>query len=214
LTAVFDENPQLPFDHFNFHFREGQQAPLISPAACGTYTTEATFTPWSGNPLSESSSTFNISSGPNGSPCQSPLPFAPSLTGTTNIQAGSFSPLSTTISREDGNQDMQTVALQMPPGLSGILKGVKLCAEAQANEGTCGPNSLIGETIVSVGVGGDPFTVTGGKVYLTEKYAGAPFGLSIVNPVKAGPFDLGQAMNPDTSSALGRRSKSTRGRPR
>ena len=37
-------------------------------------------------------------------------PFAPSLAaGTSNIQAGAFSPLSTTISREDGNQDINNV---------------------------------------------------------------------------------------------------------
>ena len=205
LISTFANQPQLPFEDAELHFFGGERAPLATPAHCGSYTTHATFTPWSGGASVQSSSTFEITRGPetvaepNGGTCPgSSLPFGPSLTGgTTNINAGSFSPLTTTIGREDGNQDLQSVQLHMPAGLEGILTGVKLCPEAQANEGTCGAESLIGETTVSAGVGGDPVTVKGGKVYLTETYAGAPFGLSIVNPVKAGPFDLEH----DTSSS-------------
>jgi hypothetical protein len=195
ISSTFEDNPQLPFEDAEIHFFGGERAPLATPSHCETYTTAAEFTPWSGNPPIKSSSSFQVTSGPNGSPCPGTLPFSPSLAaGSPNINAGSFSPLTTTISRADGNQNIQTVQLHMAPGMSGILAGVPLCPEAQANAGTCGPESLIGETIVSVGLGGDPYTVTGGKVYLTEKYQGGSFGLSIVNPADAGPFHLGKVI--------------------
>ena len=195
VVATFENTPDLPFEDLEMHFFGGERAPLGTPDQCGTYRTEAAFTPWSGNEAVHPASTFDITSGPSGKPCSSPLPFAPTLTaGTTSIQAGGFSPFTMTMSREDGNQDLQSIQLHMPPGLLGTLSSVKLCAEAQANAGTCGPESLIGHTTVSVGLGGHPFSVTGGEVFITGSYQGAPFGLSIVNPAKAGPFDLGNVV--------------------
>ena len=191
LISTFLNTPQLPFEDFKLHFFGGDRAPLGTPAACGAYTTTASIAPWSGNAVANSASTFDIASGPNGSPCREPLPFAPELTaGSTNIQAGAFTPFTNTMSREDGSQNLQGIQLHMPPGLSGLLTGVKLCGEAQGNAGMCGPESEIGETTVSVGVGDTPFSVKGGRVYITGPYEGAPFGLSIVNPAKAGPYDL------------------------
>jgi len=195
LVSTFKETPQLPFEDFELHFFGGDRAPLATPSGCGAYTTTGSIAPWSGNPPSVASSTFRVSSGPNGRPCASPLPFSPSLTaGTTSIQAGGFSPFTMTMSRGDGSQNLNSIKLKMPPGLLGTLSSVKLCGEPQADEGTCGPESLIGHTIVSVGVGGDPYTVSGGEVFITGPYKGAPYGLSIVNPAKAGPFDLGKVI--------------------
>jgi hypothetical protein len=195
LVSTFKDTPQLPFEDLKLHFFGGSRAPMGTPAACGSYTTTSSIAPWSGNEPAHPSSTFQITSGPDHSPCASPLPFSPELTaGSTNIQAGAFTPFTMTMSRQDGNQNLDAIQLHMPPGLLGTLATVKLCGEAQANTGTCGPDSLIGHTIISVGLGGDPFTVTGGRVYITEGYEGAPYGLSIVNPAKAGPFDLGQVV--------------------
>jgi hypothetical protein len=209
IVTTIEDSPQAPFEDAELDFFEGERASLSTPASCGTYTTEASLTPWSAEPSDqaaltvEPSAKFNITSGPGGGACPgSSLPFAPSLTaGTTSNQAGAFSPFTTTVSREDGNQPLQAIALATPEGLSGLLAGVELCQEPYADEGLCGPNSQIGETTVSVGVGGHPYTVTGGKVYITGPFNGsggctvgtpgcAPFGLSIVNPAKAGPYDL------------------------
>ena len=192
IVTTFENNPQAPFEDAELHFFGGERAPLSTPRYCGAYTTTASLAPWSGNTPTASSSTFNITSGPGGGPCPGQsLPFAPELhSSSSNVDAGAFSDLTTTLGREDGNQDLQSVTLHYPPGVSGLLAGVPLCPEQQANEGTCPAASQIGETVVSAGVGSDPVTVTGGKVYITESYHGAPFGLSITNPVKAGPFDL------------------------
>jgi hypothetical protein len=195
LVSTFKETPQLPFEDLRLHFFGGSRAPLGTPALCGSYTTTASIAPWSGNAPVDSSSEFQITSGPNHTPCASPLPFAPELTtGSLNIQAGAFTPFTMTMSREDGNQNLDAIQLKMPPGLLGELSKVTLCGEAQGNAGACGPDSLIGHTTVSVGLGGNPYTVTGGEVFITGPYAGAPYGLSIVNPAKAGPFDLGKVI--------------------
>ncbi len=196
ISTTFENSPQAPLEEAEIHLFGGAQAPFSTPSHCGAYTTDATFTPWSGGAPIGSSSSFKVTSGPNGSACPpAALPFTPSLqAGTTNINAGAFSPFVTTIGREDGNQNIDAVQLHTPPGLSGILTGIPLCPEAQANAGTCSQASLIGHTTVSVGLGNEPFTVVGGEVFLTEKYAGAPFGLSIVNPAVAGPFNLGKVI--------------------
>ena len=213
LISTFENEPELPFEDAELHFFGGERAPLTTPARCrenneqypGLYTTDASFAPWSGSAPVPSSSSFEISSGPNGGPCPgASLPFSPSVTGgATNLNAGAFSPFTLTLTRKDGEQNMQSVVAHLPLGMSGDLSNVEQCPEPQANVGKCGPNSLIGETTVSVGVGGDPYSVSGGKFYLTGPYNGtgtctvaptdpscAPFGVTFEVPAKAGPFDL------------------------
>jgi hypothetical protein len=191
LTTTFRNLPQLPFEDATVRFFGGPQAPLATPPLCGSYRTTASLTPWSQNTQATPESTFTIAE-PSGSACPSSRPFAPALSAAPqSIQAGEFTPLSTTIALPSGSQDIQSVTLQMPPGFSGMLPGIRLCPTAQADAGTCSPESRIGQATANIGVGHEPFEVTGGEVFLTEGYGGASFGLSIVAPAKAGPFDLG-----------------------
>ncbi len=212
LTTTFSENPQLPFEGFKLRFFGGPRAALATPGACGTYVTNTSLTPWSGNAPSSPSSSFVLDSSPGGAPCQSPGPFAPSfVAGTANNQAGASSPFTLTFSRKDGEQALSSVSTEMPPGLLGMLSKIQLCGEPQAGEGKCSSESQIGHVNSSAGVGSEPLTLPeAGKpqdpVFLTGPYKGAPFGLAIVVPAEAGPFSLGTVIvraavrvNPNTS---------------
>ncbi len=192
LVTTFKNTPQLPYENLELHFFGSARAPLTTPPLCGTYTTTSSIEGWSGNAPSEPSSSFQITAGPGGGPCSDPQPFAPGFAaGSTNLQAAAFTPFTLTMTRPDADQTLSGVELYMPPGLLGTLSTVKLCGEPQAAQGTCGPESLIGETTVAAGLGDSPYTVRGGKVYITTGYKTGAYGLSIVNPAKAGPFDLG-----------------------
>jgi hypothetical protein len=194
LTATFTNIPQAPIEETELHFFGSARAPLSTPAECGIYSTSTSITPWTETQAASPSSGFAITTGPNGTGtagCSPLRAFNPGFNaGTPNIQAGAFTPFSLTMTRPDQDQTLGGVEVSLPPGLLGSLSGVTLCPEPQASQGECGEGSLIGSTVVSAGLGGDPYTVTGGKVYMTVGYNGAPYGLSIVQPAKAGPFIL------------------------
>ncbi len=203
IVTTFKNIPNDPIEEAEFHFFGGERAPLRTPSRCGTYTTKASFTPWDGNGPVHTISSFQIEHGPYGTPCPgASLPFNTSANaGSTNIQAGAFTSFTLSAIRHDGEQNVQSLQGTLPPGLSGRISNIAVCPEPQANEGLCPQSSEIGETTVTVGVGSHPFTVTGGKLYLTGPYNGtggcamstpgcAPFGLTFEVPAKAGPFDL------------------------
>ena len=192
IVATFPNSPEVPFEEARLHFFGGNRAPLSTPPLCGSYTSTASFTPWSSAEASSATSTFEITSGPSGSRCSSPRPFQPGFeAGTTSVQAGGYSPLTLTMSRPDADQPLGKLAVVFPPGVSAGLRGVKLCEEPQAAQGTCPAASEIGKVIASAGLAGDPFSVETGKAYITGPYEGDPFGVEIVVPAIAGPFNLG-----------------------
>ncbi len=192
IVTAFPNTPQLPFEEATLHFFGGDRAPLSTPPLCGSYTTTSSITPWSGNAPAEPASTFQITSAPNGAPCQSSRPFQPGFqAGTTSVQAGGYTPLTLTMSRPDADQTLGKLAVVLPPGVSAGLRGVKLCEEPQAASGDCPAESQIGQVVVSAGLGSDPYSVEDGKAYITGPYKGDPFGVDVVVPAVAGPFNLG-----------------------
>jgi hypothetical protein len=210
ITSVFKNAPPLPFETLELNLFEGPRAAQTTPALCKNNESKATFVPSTGEPPAVRSSSFTTEPNPDGQPCPAsgPLPFAPSFqAGSTSSQAGGFTPFTLTLGVPDGDAALKTISMQLPPGLAAVLASVTPCGEPQAAEGTCGPESLIGHSTASAGLGTAPYTLPG-EVFLTGPYDGAPFGLSAVTQAKAGPFDLGKivarstiTINPETAAA-------------
>jgi hypothetical protein len=212
LTSVFTENPEYPFSRLSLRFPEGKRAPLINPPRCGTYAIHSEMSPWSAlnpaNPTPEeivaADSTYQVTSGPTGGPCPSGA-LEPKLeAGLQSAVAGSSSPFTMRLSREDGTQRFTGLELTMPSGLVASLKGVPYCPESalagiskaelsgagELANPACPAASQVGTVYAAAGAGPFPF-FTPGKAYLAGPYKGAPISIVVVTPAVAGPFDLG-----------------------
>ena len=186
VTTVFSENPEQPFTKAILHFKEGALAPVANPLGCGTATSEGTFLPFTEPPAKTLSSNFTVTG------CPATLPFA--LTQSTQNQsgnAGGHTSFTFNLARNNGEQYLSQVKTTLPPGLVGAISIVTPCTEAQAVANTCPEASQIGTATAIAGSGPTPFTFGSGTVYLTGPYKGAPYGLSVVVPAVAGPFNLG-----------------------
>jgi len=228
ITTVFKDLPQLPVSSFHLHFREGARSPLVTPAACGTYTATSNLWPWS-KPASITTklNSFAIDSGPDHGACPGGglPPLNPGLiAGTVNNAAGSYSPFDVSITRTDAEQEITHFSVKLPPGLVAKLAGVESCSDlaiaaAAARKGahggaeelalpSCPAGSEVGSTLVGVGVGGT-LTYVPGKLYLAGPYNGAPISIVAITAAKAGPFDLGTVVvrealrvNPETAEVF------------
>jgi hypothetical protein len=195
ISTSFKNAPQVPFEELGLHLFGGPGASLSTPSLCGAYATSATFTPWSGTPavsVLSPAEDFWIASGVGGSACPSGSSFAPGfLAAGGDRQAGAFTSFGLELSRPDGDQALSAVRMHLPPGIAALLSSVQLCSDAQAAASACPPGSEVGQAIAIAGLGSEPYVQKGGRVFITGPYGDAPFGLEIVTPAKAGPFDLG-----------------------
>jgi hypothetical protein len=210
VRTVFENLPQAPFQEFDLHFFGSERGLLATPTRCGTYAVNSTFEPWAAE-LSDQTSTqfFTLASGPGGTPCpRGARPFSPTLSaGTIDNTAAIHSPFTLRLDRADGNQNLDSLTVQPPPGFLASIKGIPYCPEssiatliggvysgsAELAAPACSPLSRIGSVVAAAGAGSRPLHVPG-SVYLAGPYRQAPLSLLVVVPAVSGPYDLGNVV--------------------
>lgn len=213
LTVIVPENPQAPFNSFKVNVDGGARGALTSPDTCGPHTTSALFTPWSRPdeevPPASGDPQFTLDTAPGGGPCPKTLaerPFGPFYaSGPQGNGAGDFVPFRLDLFRNDGNQEVKRIDVDLPSGMVAKLKGVEYCPEAGIDAAStrsgkdelaspsCPASSLVGTTSIDAGSGPSPFQ-TSGRAYLAGPYKGAPVSMVFVTPAVAGPYDLGNVV--------------------
>ena len=90
IVISFTELPQTPFSDFNVHIFGSEHGPLDTPTQCGTYEVTTVFTPWDAAlPKQTSHQFFEVTEGPNGTPCpECSPPLPPRLPGRLRLQHG------------------------------------------------------------------------------------------------------------------------------
>jgi hypothetical protein len=192
---------------FELHMFGAERGLLATPERCGNYTLDAEFVPWATvlGPQ-QTSASLAVTSGPNGGPCPGAArPLSPGMAaGSPDNTAGKYSPFAFKVDRIDGEQNLEGIQVNMPPGFLASLKGIPYCPEdaiarlsdpghsghAERATPACPVASQVGTATTAAGSGSRPLH-TPGKVYLAGPHNGAPLSLVVVVPAVSGPYDLG-----------------------
>jgi hypothetical protein len=186
VTVVVDSIPQVEFSDLKLNFDGGPRATIATPDNCGTVTATGRLTSYTAFANQEETLFDNLlfdSNCGNG--------FTPSfVAGATSTGAGENTGMTLQVGRADGEQTIQSLSATFPPGFVARIGTVPLCESAPAAAGTCTSTSEVGTVVVGIGAGSHPAYLSG-KAFLTGPYEGAPFGLSILLPIRLGPFNFG-----------------------
>ena len=197
ITTSFKTTPQVPFEELKLQLFGGPRGPLTTPQSCGGYTATSSFTSWSGADAAnrQPNRPSRSPAGPGGGACPAgQLPFAPIFqAGSAGNQAGAFTSFTLQLDNPDGDQPLfrawrctcQPASLRCSP-MSHPAPNPKPPAKrmrpGKPDRPTPSPARAWAPTRSS----------SPGSVYLTGPYEGAPFGLAVVTPAVAGPFNLGE----------------------
>ena len=166
LTATFDDLPQLPYSHFNVHFREGQRSPLATPPPAAPTRPRIDLTPWL-DPAPRPPRLLPPSAHRRGRRRALPHGHAAlrpqAAGGSLNRNAAAYTPFYLHLTRTDAEQEITSYSATFPPGLLGKIAGVPFCPEAaieaarrspaveEREHPACPAASLIGHTSPATG---------------------------------------------------------------